>query len=130
GNGLAQDPRLLKPARASSVWPENAYRCISPSVTTSRPAASWSRTASSTARSSIRLNAGAVSRPDSIAARASTRYAGRRRLPTTSLRGPMAAPMIPLLRHRPLPDLDTADQRVAAPAIGLEDRRLRLANLE
>src|SRR5438477_7027460 len=53
---------------------------------TSRPADSCRATASSTARSSTRLKSCGARRPASWAARASTRYAGRRRLPTTSLR--------------------------------------------
>src|SRR5262249_6996466 len=53
---------------------------------TSSPADCWSVIASSTARSSVRLNSTAVIRPASNACRASTSAVGRSRLPTTSLR--------------------------------------------
>ena len=47
---------MAKPSTASVSWLWNDVRRISPSVTTSRPAASCAATASSTASSSTRLN--------------------------------------------------------------------------
>src|SRR6476659_5740716 len=84
--GMAQPPSLSKPSRASIRWPKKAYRRNSPSVTTSRPADSWRRIASSTARSSICLNWTGERSPRSQRSRASLRLSGRSRLPITSLR--------------------------------------------
>src|SRR5207248_2355174 len=58
----------------------------SPSVTTSRPAASCRATDSSTARSSMRLNSAGLRSPRSSRWPASFKYCGRSRLPTPSLR--------------------------------------------
>src|SRR5262249_15212407 len=50
---MSQAPQ---PSTASVIWLWNESRRISPSVTMSSPAASWRKTASSTARSSVDLN--------------------------------------------------------------------------
>ena len=52
----ASRSQLPKPRTDSVIWLWNERRRISPSVTTSRPASSWSRTAQSTALSSISTN--------------------------------------------------------------------------
>src|SRR5882762_1233490 len=53
---------------------------------TSTPVRTWRSIASFIARSSTRLNSASVSLPSSCFSRASFRYSGRNRLPTTSLR--------------------------------------------
>src|SRR5262245_43604969 len=106
---------------------------------TSSPAASWTRTASSTARSSICLNAAAPSSPASARARASTSSVGRSKLPTTSLR--IAAPTPPasstpdaiaalFLRGRRARGVGPAERAVEV-ALGRDAARpLRLIELE
>ena len=78
------DVPFRNPSTDSVSWLWNERRRISPSVRTASPAASCRRTASSTAASSMRLNAaGEISLRESRS-RASMRSGGRRRLPTTS----------------------------------------------
>src|SRR4051812_1684185 len=75
-------PSKPSTAATSSDW--NDSRRSSPSVTTGRPASSWRRMTSRTARSSIALKAGGSSSPAAWARRASSSSGGRRRLPTGS----------------------------------------------
>src|SRR3712207_3019129 len=75
-----------KPSTASTSWLWKDSRRISPSVTTGRPARSWSEIAQSTALSSMRLNSAAERSPDASRPRASSNSGGLRRLPTTSAR--------------------------------------------
>ena len=74
------------PSTVSVNGPTNDSRRSSPSVTTSTPARSCSAIASSTARSSIRLNSVRVMAPAATRSRASSSCAGRSMLPTTSAR--------------------------------------------
>ena len=78
-------PTLAKPSTASVNWLWNDVRRISPSVTTSRPAASCAATAASTASSSTPLNAAGEIVPAARASRAASSARGRSMLPTTSV---------------------------------------------
>ena len=80
-------PTLAKPSTASVSWLWNEVRRISPSVTTSSPAASCAATASSTASSSTRLNSACEIVPAARASRAASSARGRSMLPTTSVWG-------------------------------------------
>ena len=73
-----------KPSTDSVSWLWNESRRISPSVRTASPAASCRRTASSTAASSMRLNAACEISFRASRSRASMSSGGRSRLPTTS----------------------------------------------
>src|SRR6266498_5322907 len=83
-------PSKPSTAAVSSLWKES--RRSSPSVTTGQPASSCSAITSRTARSSMRLKSLCSSAPASCARRASSRYAGRSRLPTCSARAVTTMP--------------------------------------
>src|SRR5215472_8106212 len=98
-------------------------RRISPSVTTSRPASSCTRTAASTARSSMALKAAGVSAPEASCSRAWSSSAGRSKLPTTSVCTEIIAlPARILLRSRPLGEAPAA---TIEPRAGSSGRLLR-----
>src|SRR5262245_17239344 len=90
---------------------------------------SWSAIASSTAWSSTRLNAAASSPPASRSARAFTSAAGRRRLPTTSVRH-IVTPA-PALRQgiQGVPRIDDPPVRLLGVIIRSVTRELALARL-
>ena len=72
------------PSISLTIWSKKENRRYSPSVMTSSPMPSCSSMASSTARSSIRLNAGASSWPAAYSSLACVRYLGRSSEPMTS----------------------------------------------
>ena len=73
-----------RPLTDSANWLWKERRRCSPSVTTGRPAPSWSLIASSTARSSRALNRACEIRSEATSSRAETSSGGRSRLPTAS----------------------------------------------
>jgi hypothetical protein len=90
------------PSTTSVSEPMKVLRRISPSVTTSTPQSSWSAIASSTARSSIRLNSAWPSVPAARARRASLRYCGRSIDPMFSARNSSAIIRSPGVRKAAL----------------------------
>ncbi len=84
-------PRFLVEAPGLLFEQQRIPGRVSPSVTTPRPASSWSFTTSSTAASSMRSISPAPMVPAAWHSRASFNHGGRSRLPTVSA----LAPIIP-----------------------------------